>query len=52
MHPTINQIVADPDCFLNYTPNEAVRREVNVAISNSFGFGGHNVCLVVKKFVQ
>lgn len=50
VHPTINQTTADPDCFLNYTPNTAVRREVNVAISNSFGFGGHNVCLVVKKF--
>ncbi|MCG3120216.1 MAG: 3-oxoacyl-[acyl-carrier-protein] synthase 2 [bacterium] len=51
IHPTINQMTADPDCFLNYTPNQAVEREVNVAISNSFGFGGHNVCLVVKKFV-
>lgn len=51
IHPTINQMTADPDCFLNYTPNQAVQREVNVAISNSFGFGGHNVCLVVKKFV-
>ncbi|MDZ7359204.1 MAG: beta-ketoacyl-ACP synthase II [candidate division KSB1 bacterium] len=51
IHPTINQITADPECFLNYTPNAAVRREVNVAISNSFGFGGHNVCLVVKKFI-
>ncbi len=51
IHPTINQMTADPDCFLNYTPNTAVRREVNVAISNSFGFGGHNVCLVVKKFM-
>ena len=50
VHPTINQMTADPDCFLNYTPNTAVRREVKVAISNSFGFGGHNVCLVVKKF--
>lgn len=50
VHPTINQMTADPDCFLNYTPNTAVRREVRVAISNSFGFGGHNVCLVVKKF--
>ena len=50
VHPTINQMTADPDCFLNYTPNTAIRREVNVAISNSFGFGGHNVCLVVKKF--
>jgi 3-oxoacyl-[acyl-carrier-protein] synthase II len=52
IHPTINQFTADPECFLNYTPNTAVRREVNVAISNSFGFGGHNVCLVVKKFVR
>ncbi len=52
IHPTINQITADPECFLNYTPNEAVRREVQIAVSNSFGFGGHNVCLVVKKFVQ
>lgn len=50
VHPTINQMTVDPDCFLNYTPNTAVRREVNIAISNSFGFGGHNVCLVVKKF--
>jgi beta-ketoacyl-acyl-carrier-protein synthase II len=50
IHPTINQMTSDPDCFLNYTPNAAIRREVNVAISNSFGFGGHNVCLVVKKF--
>jgi beta-ketoacyl-acyl-carrier-protein synthase II len=52
IHPTINQMIADPECFLNYTPNEAVQREVHVAISDSFGFGGHNVCLVVKKFVQ
>jgi 3-oxoacyl-(acyl-carrier-protein) synthase len=52
IHPTLNQITADPDCFLNYTPNEAVRREVQIAISNSFGFGGHNVCLVIRKFVQ
>jgi len=34
---------------LNYTPNNAIEKTVNVAISNSFGFGGHNVCLVVKK---
>jgi 3-oxoacyl-[acyl-carrier-protein] synthase II len=51
IHPTINQITPDPECFLNYTPNDAVHREVNIAISNSFGFGGHNVCLVVRKFV-
>ena len=52
IHPTINQTTPDPECFLNYTPNEFVRREVNIALSNSFGFGGHNVCLAVKKFHQ
>jgi 3-oxoacyl-[acyl-carrier-protein] synthase II len=52
IHPTINQFTPDPECFLNYTPNEALRREVHIAISNSFGFGGHNACLVVKKFVH
>ena len=52
IHPTINQTTPDPECFLNYTPNESVRREVNIALSNSFGFGGHNVCLVVRKFQQ
>jgi 3-oxoacyl-[acyl-carrier-protein] synthase II len=48
--PTINYTVPDPECNLNYTPNKMVEREVNVAISNSFGFGGHNTCLCVKKF--
>lgn len=52
IHPTINYTTPDPECFLNYTPNQAIRREVNIAISNSFGFGGHNVCLVIQKFVQ
>jgi 3-oxoacyl-[acyl-carrier-protein] synthase II len=52
IHPTINQTAADPECDLNYTPNESVRREVHIALSNSFGFGGHNVCLAVKKFHQ
>jgi 3-oxoacyl-[acyl-carrier-protein] synthase II len=52
IHPTINQTTPDPECFLNYTPNEAVRREVHIALSNSFGFGGHNVCLAVRKFQQ
>ncbi len=50
IHPTINQEHPDPDCFLNYTPNEAQTREVQAAVSNSFGFGGHNVCLVFKKY--
>jgi 3-oxoacyl-(acyl-carrier-protein) synthase len=35
---------------LNYTPNRAVRRDIEVALSNSFGFGGHNVTLAVRRF--
>ncbi|MBA3580114.1 MAG: beta-ketoacyl-ACP synthase II [Gemmatimonadaceae bacterium] len=48
--PTINYETPDPECDLNYTPNASVSREVNAAISNSFGFGGHNVSLAVRKF--
>lgn len=44
--PTINYQTPDPACDLNYTPNEAQSREVHVAMSNSFGFGGHNACVV------
>ncbi len=47
--PTINFVNADPDCDLNYTFNKAQKRTVNVAISNTFGFGGHNACLLFKK---
>jgi beta-ketoacyl-acyl-carrier-protein synthase II len=50
--PTINYQTADPECDLNYTPNAAVRHEVNAALSNSFGFGGHNVALAVKRFAE
>ncbi len=50
IHPTINLENPDPDCDLNYTPLKAVKKEVNVALSNSFGFGGHNVCLAVRKY--
>ncbi len=47
MHPTINLDNADPECDLDYVPNTARERRVRRAISNSFGFGGHNCCLVV-----
>ena len=50
--PTINYETPDPECDLNYTPNASVRREVTAAISNSFGFGGHNVSLAVRKFTS
>jgi 3-oxoacyl-[acyl-carrier-protein] synthase II len=47
--PTINQDEPDPECDLNCAPNQAVKRQVEVAVSNSFGFGGHNVSLVVRR---
>jgi len=48
--PTINYETPDPECDLNYVPNKAIEKEVNYAISNSFGFGGHNATLLFKKF--
>jgi 3-oxoacyl-[acyl-carrier-protein] synthase II len=48
--PTINYETPDPELDLNYTPNKAARREVHAALSNSFGFGGHNVSIAVKRF--
>ncbi len=50
--PTINLQNPDPDCDLDYIPHTSREQPVNVALSNSFGFGGHNVTLVFKKFVE
>jgi 3-oxoacyl-[acyl-carrier-protein] synthase II len=48
--PTINLDNQDPACDLNYTPNTAVERPISFALSNSFGFGGHNACIAIKKY--
>ena len=48
--PTINQFTADPACDLDCAPNRMVEREVGTALSNSFGFGGHNSVVVFKRF--
>ena len=49
--PTINYCTPDPECGnLDFTPNQAREREVRAALSNSAGFGGHNVSLVVRKY--
>jgi 3-oxoacyl-[acyl-carrier-protein] synthase II len=48
--PTINQFESDPDCDLDYVPNRAVAADVRCAISNSFGFGGHNVALLFRRY--
>src|SRR6266568_3506847 len=50
--PTINLHHLDPECDLDYVPNEARRAAVNIALSNSMGFGGHNACLIFKRFEE
>ena len=52
MHPTINQEETDPDCDLDYVPNVAREADLDVVMSNSFGFGGQNAALVIKRFAD
>ncbi len=47
MHPTINYETPDPECDLDYVPNVARERDVRYALSNSFGLGGQNACIVL-----
>ena len=50
IHPTINYETPDPECDLYYVPNKAIEKTVNVALCNTFGFGGHNATLLFRKY--
>lgn len=52
LHPTINLIEPDEKCDLNYLPGKALREDIDLALSNSLGFGGHNACLAFRKVVS
>jgi 3-oxoacyl-[acyl-carrier-protein] synthase II len=48
--PTINYEVPDPECDLDYIPNEARPQRIEIGVNNSFGFGGHNACVVLRRW--
>lgn len=50
IHPTMNLANPDPECDLDYTPNQAVKQEVHAALSNSLGFGGHNSAVIITRY--
>jgi 3-oxoacyl-[acyl-carrier-protein] synthase II len=52
MPATINYEVPDPECDLDYIPNQPRKKQVDVVMSNSFGFGGHNATIILKKFLE
>ncbi len=50
VHPTVGTVETDEECDLDYVIGEGIHMDVNYALTNSLGFGGHNACLLVKKY--